>query len=264
MFIPTAESIIVGTASMGRLNRPSHIRRLISLAIDQGFINFDTAPAYGSGCMEALLGQVVSSYEQITINTKFGLQLPIDFKLPPAGYIVSKALQLSARKILKRPFQHVQANELLAAASKSLAASQKLLHGKIDVFFAHEVPISIMETDQFMEWIETSKNTGKFQRFGLGGYRKQYECLIKTPIWDHVDVIQVEAVLGLSPQTPPGWVGDVFLHGVLGAVPMNQHPESEAIRAAIINAYQEQNASKLVVGFSRNNTLTSFTQNQFQ
>src|SRR5580658_5134719 len=71
-----------GTANlMGRIGR-KHSLRLMEVAFDAGIRHFDTAPLYGLGAAEAMVGEFAANKRgEITIATKFGIRPPRGFPL---------------------------------------------------------------------------------------------------------------------------------------------------------------------------------------
>ncbi|MDB5797946.1 MAG: aldo/keto reductase [Paucimonas sp.] len=64
------------TGAYGALAEAVEPVRLVHAAIDAGYTLFDTAPIYGGGSNEALLGRAVQGKrEQVVLSTKFGLVL---------------------------------------------------------------------------------------------------------------------------------------------------------------------------------------------
>ncbi|HEY8962095.1 MAG TPA: aldo/keto reductase [Luteolibacter sp.] len=255
-----SHQLIAGSATLGKLHSRKAVAAMVDRLVANGLTTFDTAPLYGEGCMETLLGGCLAGRPEILINTKFGLEVPVDSRLLRKSYFVSKVVQKLARKLV--PSVHVsRAADIVRHAETSLSRSLDELGLPIDVFFAHEVPISLLETADFIQFLQSAKRRGLFRRFGLGGYRRQYEITEFTPIWHEVDVVQVESIPGQPVRTPQGWEGEVFLHGVLSTLrPLLTQGRSKptALAALAYEAMGPQNADRLVVGFSRGESLEEF------
>jgi Aldo/keto reductase family len=249
---PAMHRLIVGTAAAGRLNSGAAIVRLLEACLQGGATAFDTAPLYASGAMETFLGQVLKTRPtdaDVTVNTKFGLSPIVPFTHPGRNYFLSKLAQVAARRMGIKGKKAVW-----TAAMASLERSIRHLgEGRIDVFFAHEVPVEILMTPRFLEFIKHAKERGLFRRFGLGGYRSLYPGPASRELLDKVDVIQVESVPGLRPALPQEWSGEIFLHGILG--PMRKTAENAGNSTNLEEYFKEaldvQGANRLVVGISR-------------
>lgn len=249
--------LILGTAAGGRLNNGSAITRLLDECVQIGATTLDTAPLYGSGAMEAFIGQVLKrrpASAEITVNTKFGLSPIVPFTHPERFYLLSKCAQVAGRRIGIKGIPPISEETICEAAMASLKRSIRHLgEGRIDVFFAHEVPLEFLITPRFLEFIKQAKGLGLFRRFGLGGYRSLYPGRASREFLDEVDVIQVESVPGLRPALPNGWSGEIFLHGLLA--PMRKAAENAGGPANLGQYFKEaldvQGASRLVIGTSQ-------------
>ena len=103
-------SIILGTSNYGSRVSPSQAKKLIKIALSNDIKSFDTAPLYGFGLSEKIIGMATRNIvrNDIIINTKVGLRptlkikliriliLPllrrIIFKSPPTKKITTKAV----------------------------------------------------------------------------------------------------------------------------------------------------------------------------
>lgn len=251
------QCLILGTAATGRLNDGKAVARLLDGCLQEGATAFDTAPLYGSGAMEAFLGQVLKNAragDGVTVNTKFGLSPLVPFKHPERHYFLSKLAQAVGRKLVKKTEKTFSEETVSEFAMASLARSvRRLGAGRIDVFFAHEVPMNLLMTPRFLDFIRLAKTQGLFRRFGLAGYRSQYPGQASRELMDEVDVIQVESVPGLRPTVPDDYSGEIFLHGVLaplrGAAGNSQQLTSP--EQCFAEALKVQAANCLVLGVSR-------------
>lgn len=249
--------LILGTGAAGRLNHASEIRSLLSSCLRAGADAFDTAPLYGSGAMESLLGQVLKAEHagpDVLVNTKFGLAPTVKIPRPADFYFAAKIAQVVGRRLGMNGSPSLLKTTVVAAATDALERATKLFGlDRIDVFFAHEVPMEVLATPEFLEFIRHGKQQRQFRRFGLGGYRSIYQNSDEETSWNHVDVLQVESIPGERPITPSGWSGEIFLHGVLA--PLRRTGSTPASAEALHNCFHEaleiQGASRLVVGVSR-------------
>lgn len=251
--------LIAGTASLGKLNSRKAIEAVVGKMVENGVDQFDTAPLYGSGCMETILGRCLKANPGVLINTKFGLEVPVRNRCLRHGYLASKVVQKIASRFSNA--QNFNSGNIAAYARETLQRSSAILGLPIDVFFAHEVPLSSLDTDDFIRFVRDAKQSGLISRFGLGGYRKQYESIQLSPIWKEVDVVQVESLPGKPVKTPPGWNGQIFLHGVLSAhraALARNHSSVTALGSIAQEAVEQQHADRLIIGFSRAESCEQF------
>lgn len=257
------DKIIVGTAAIGRLNTAPAIKGFVAKCVSAGFTSFDTAPLYGSGIMEGLLAKALEKAnprQEISVNTKFGLYAPHALTFLDGAYLLKK----SAMALVKRMPGTISCGKsrasLLETARESLDRSVRQFgKGRIDVFFAHEIPIELLMTAPMLDFIRESKRSGCFERFGLGGYRSQYSGGGNKEFWDCVDVIQVESKPGHPVPLPAEWNGSVFLHGVISRMKADppQTAGANPVRSLLREAFEIQRADHIVVGISRESHLTA-------
>lgn len=147
---------------------------LLEAAFDSGIRHFDTAPLYGYGRAEGVLGEAFRSRrDQITIATKFGLRpprrgsllgiarqvaLPIVRRLPSVRSRLSRAAAgLGGRA-------HFSPEELRKSLDQSLAA---LKTDYIDIMLLHEATLPDL-SDELFAALEHGVEQGKIRSFGIG------------------------------------------------------------------------------------------------
>jgi hypothetical protein len=162
-----------GSQLMGGITRRQSLA-LLETAFDAGIRHFDTAPSYGYGHAENVLGEALRSRrEQVTISTKFGIlpprnpnlwglagriALPVVKRLPA----VKSRLSRAARGLATRPA--FSAAALRASIDTSLAA---LRTDYIDILLLHEAVVADLSDDLFDE-LDRNVATGKIRTFGIG------------------------------------------------------------------------------------------------
>ena len=143
-------------------------RRLLDEAYDCGIRHFDTAPRYGQGSCEALLGRFLSCHKgETTVTTKYGL-------LPPTQ---TKRIVDAVRRRVKvfpgflfGPMGGKRGSYKVTEAKASLAESlTNLQTDHIDLFLLHEPNPSDLKNDEFLKFLEESQKDGKIGNFGIGG-----------------------------------------------------------------------------------------------
>lgn len=158
---------------MGGITRRESIA-LIDQAFDSGIRHFDTAPSYGYGRAEGVLGEaLLSKRAQVTIATKFGIRPPRkqgliriarSVALPLVKHIpsVKSRLALAAGSLKARA--RFLPNELRKSIEVSLAA---LRTDYIDILLLHEAILDDLNDELFTE-LERSVRDGKIRSFGIG------------------------------------------------------------------------------------------------
>jgi D-threo-aldose 1-dehydrogenase len=165
-----------GTASLaGRLSRSESIR-LLDVAYEQGIRHFDTAPLYGYGESEEILGMFLRTHTDTTVTTKVGLA-----KTETGSHLFMRAKSI-ARPILRafpalrktaRGALHAQSRTIsdfgAESARKSLAASLKRLgRDHVDVLLLHECRATDLHDDRLLHFLTEARDRGHIRAFGVG------------------------------------------------------------------------------------------------
>jgi hypothetical protein len=117
----------------------SDSRRFLSSALDAGFVAIDTAPLYGYGAAEELLGRVLPS--GIAVFTKVGVN--IAGAVPTIDYSL-KGMQQSIIDSLRR-----------------------LKREQVDTLFIHNPPPAILRRDSIYEFLEWAVSVGVTKECGV-------------------------------------------------------------------------------------------------
>ncbi len=138
----------------GSLSR-SDVLRLLETALDSGISHFDTAPLYGWGAAEALLGELASRRrDEMTIVTKAGIA-------PPD--LAARALaKLSGGQANPR-FGRFAPALVKASVDNSLRA---LRTEQVDALLLHEVKASEV-SDDLLRVLQALKQSGQARAIGL-------------------------------------------------------------------------------------------------
>jgi D-threo-aldose 1-dehydrogenase len=158
---------------MGGITRRDSIA-LLETAFASGIRHFDTAPSYGYGQAESVLGEALrSTRDQLTIATKFGIRPPRNrnllgiarrIVLPAVRRLPSVKSRLSrAAAGLKGPARF-SPDELRKSIDASLAA---LRTDYIDILLLHEAVVADL-SDELFAALERSIKEGKIRSFGVG------------------------------------------------------------------------------------------------
>lgn len=147
---------------------------LLETAFDAGIRHFDTAPSYGYGHAERVLGEALRPQRtQVTITTKFGLKpprrqsllgvarklaLPVVKRVPGLKSRLSRAAGGLVGRARFAP------GELRASIDASLAA---LATDYIDILLLHEATVADL-SDELLTELQRNVALGKIRSFGIG------------------------------------------------------------------------------------------------
>jgi D-threo-aldose 1-dehydrogenase len=148
---------------------------LLEAAFDAGITHFDTAPYYGYGESERVVGEfLVGKRNRVTLTTKYGIQT--------TGLVKKRWVNLLARRILhvlpvlrkvlpRRGGTHSQRADFTAdEARKSLEASLTALKTDyVDLFLLHEPGYQDAASEELAGFLEKEVERGTIRAFGCGG-----------------------------------------------------------------------------------------------
>jgi aryl-alcohol dehydrogenase-like predicted oxidoreductase len=175
--------------------------RLIEAALAAGIRHFDTAPLYGSGQSEDVLGHVLSGVPDITLTTKVGIARPNSemawrdltggyrqFARSLLTYMPGLKSRLEKWHALVRdhgpmalaPRRKLRGSDIRRELEESL---KRLRRDHVDLYLVHE-PDQFDLNDEALETFIAFSREGVVGAFGLGYGR----CVTKTP--DFGTVIQ--------------------------------------------------------------------------
>lgn len=154
---------VFGTASLHHLGRRSTQAGQLEAAAAAGFTHFDTAPLYGFGGAEKLLGEVFGAEPAITFTTKVGLY-------PPGRGDQGRASMLM-RKVGGRlwpALSRAVADFAVKRARYSLQESlRRLRRGNVDLLLIHDPPLGLLQTDEWLRWREAEAE--RVRHVGIAG-----------------------------------------------------------------------------------------------
>jgi len=189
--------------------------RLLEVAFEEGITHFDTAPLYGQGLAESLLGRFARSRrEALTITTKFGL-VPKTYPallrpLLPVARVVNRRMVSKDRLVawwhrFTPPRALTTPTVLAASPAGSFACSgpaaedtfisaipytpqairqqleqslQLLKTDHIDYYLLHECHVQFLQP-AILECLERLVQEGKIRHYGSGGGRWQSRCILE-------------------------------------------------------------------------------------
>lgn len=173
----------LGTAQLARFHAPADMRRLLDTALDLGITHFDTARAYGHGCMEAFCAPFFQRHrDKITLTTKaglghFGTSAGISRTGTATGNQGALRFAFACRKVLARLRRGGQARPpALTAAEleRSLTTSlRELRTDHIDCYLLHEhTPAQALP---LLPDLSRFQQQGKILRFGIASYHPAFQ-----------------------------------------------------------------------------------------
>ncbi|HCB14969.1 MAG TPA: hypothetical protein DEP36_15585 [Gammaproteobacteria bacterium] len=158
--------IAFGTGSLHHLFGKRQRQQLLETAASAGITHFDTAPYYGFGLAETDLGEFLHGRRTaFTITTKVGLY-------PPGGASWNH-FAVWSRKALGKVYPGMVKPRIdwsVQCAATGLNASlRRLKTDHVDFLFLHEPDIGVVNSDEFLNWLERERRHGKIRCWGLAG-----------------------------------------------------------------------------------------------
>ena len=197
--------LIFGCNSLTTTNDNKIAEEIIKIAIDNGISNFDTAPSYGKGYSEVLLGNALkynrNNNKNINITTKFGnynspntiLPAEIAFKLKKIKKLLTRKNEnYSLKSKIKinefTPVKFKEERELIDHIFLNLQKSKlRLRDKKIDSLMLHTLdPFQI----NFIAGNKIQENiiSNKLPKIGYSGPINKKFIENKLPVW--IQIIQ--------------------------------------------------------------------------
>ena len=172
--------------------------KLLNNVFDQGITHFDTAPLYGRGYSEKIIGKFLKTNRKaVTITTKFGLPVFNNVQLPTT---VALPLNFLKNKLRNRPisenefrkpnlleFRKIDLKEIKFNFENSL---KNLDTDYIDNYLLHEALPSFI-TDEGLGYILSLKSKGIVKNIGIAASYPNIDLLKLNNIIDW-DILQYE------------------------------------------------------------------------
>jgi hypothetical protein len=154
--------------------------RLIEAALEAGIRHFDTAPSYGEGQSEHVVGDVLAGVPDVTVATKVGIPRPTDNQVSlvrqvyrAVGQPVLAALPGIKRRLLAArspggsgasiPRRRLDAGEIQRSLDESISALRRVP----DILLLHE-PAQFILDQELLATFSRLKSEGRFRHFGAG------------------------------------------------------------------------------------------------
>jgi D-threo-aldose 1-dehydrogenase len=164
-----------GTTSMMGLPVPRDRLRLLECAFEVGIRHFDTAPYYGYGEAERVLGEFLARRrDQVTIATKYGIQAPTVLKARWVNLLARRILKLmpSLRRAFSSQAQSLSKKCVFTPAEARRSLDQSLAALKtdyVDLFLLHEPTFEDAASDEIHGFLTDEVRRGRIRAFGCGG-----------------------------------------------------------------------------------------------
>jgi hypothetical protein len=187
----TVSKFIFGTGSLIKNIREKKQLHILNKAIEYGFTHFDTAPLYGFGSTEKLVGSIIKNNHQLSVTAKVGLYPP--YGLNPNVLKISciRAFYKIIRT-LNFNFNTAVVNFEIKKAKISLENTLKNLRRDcIDIYMLHEPIYKLFFCDEWRTFFENLKKEGKIKYSGLGSDTKHLVDFIKNKKIKLFDILQV-------------------------------------------------------------------------
>jgi hypothetical protein len=172
--------------------------RLLAACREQGIRHIDTAPLYGLGCAEEIVGEFLAGcHEPMTVTTKYGLFPARHRRLWETARFLARPIASRAPKIKRLLLSALSRRAAAASASASprdgpgiftaaavrasLENSLRLLRRhRVDVFLLHEALPSDL-SDELRRALEDMATAGKIGTWGLGSARQKLLGAMEAP-----------------------------------------------------------------------------------
>ena len=168
-------SLGFGTTSFMGLPTTGDRLGLLEAAFHAGIRHFDTAPYYGYGEAERVLGDFArGKRDQLTIATKYGIEPPAIIRARWANLLARRVLR--AAPPLKRFFSR-KAQQMTTHAAFSPAAARKSLDrsllalqtDRVDLLLLHEPTFEDAASGEMQQYLDEKLKRGRIRAYGCGG-----------------------------------------------------------------------------------------------
>ena len=187
----TISKLIFGTGSLIKNIRKKKQLYILNTASENGFTHFDTAPLYGFGSTEELVGDFLKNNHKLSITSKVGLYPP--FGLNPNILKIS-CIRLFYKLTRKMNFNFNTAIINLSVKKAKISLEKTLRNLKrncVDIYMLHEPVYKLLFFDEWLNFFEKLKEDGKIRYSGLGLDTKNLISFIKNDKIKLFDILQV-------------------------------------------------------------------------
>lgn len=213
-----------GTAGLMRVAGAAQRENLVAAAWDSGIRHFDTAPIYGLGESERILGRVLRGrLQEATITTKFGLAVnPMAARLLPlqnVGRALIRALPMLRGMARRRAGTLYERPPLDAGAARDslLRSLAALGRERVECFLAHDCAPDQFRDDRLLDTLRALRDQGRIVSHGIAtGIDHTLHLLDSHP--HYCPVVQFATPLSQGLPTGLARARGVITHGALSGV----------------------------------------------
>ena len=178
---------IFGTGNLIKTGTQSARRRSLEVAVEHGFLHFDTAPYYGFGVAERDLASVLKTHSQVQVTTKVGIY-SVGGDEQPVSAVLMRKICGKAFPSMVRPIRSFD----LERARRSLEGSlRRLSRDCIDLYLLHEPELDQLAVEDWVDWLQSCQRRGQIRHFGLSHMVADLLAPFLSPPSPLVNVIQV-------------------------------------------------------------------------
>jgi D-threo-aldose 1-dehydrogenase len=193
-----------GCVALTGFATPGEALRLLNTAFDLGIRHFDTAPLYGQGYSERLVGEFLRGRrDRVTVATKFGMgpARPPNLPLPVALGLNVLRRRLAAGRPRKVETTKAPAASPTPASSRRIerpeiqaafdASRRSLGVDHIDLYLLHEDVPAALSPDA-LAFLRDLRTAGQVRQIGLAASASRYQALEPADV-EGWDLLQYEA-----------------------------------------------------------------------
>ncbi|MBE9170925.1 aldo/keto reductase [Pleurocapsales cyanobacterium LEGE 06147] len=235
----------LGAAPIGSRTGPDESKATLNQAFELGINFYDTAPSYGQGSSEEIIGEVFKKKrERVIITTKVGYSptatLQAAAKLKPLMRSLLHKLPGIRRSIQTFVNSQNKIDFKPSYIRKSVEESlQRLRSDYIDLLLLHSPPREIVERGDVFEQLKSLKSQGKIRYYGVSASDLENSLiLLKYPEYEisalqiTLNLFEQEAIDKLIPLAKQRGIAIVarepFAHGKL--IPRNADTDTEGLK----------------------------------
>jgi len=190
--------MIFGTASLIKNRTTNQQLFILNKAVDCGFTHFDTAPLYGFGTAENIVGSVIKKNVNLSVTTKVGLYPLLGINPNFIKLLSIRITQTLSRRLFgnfKNPLDLTKPiiDFSVQRARKSLENSLANLKREcIDIYMLHEACDVLCFSEEWQMFISNIKKEGKIKFSGLALSSKNQNFFINKKNFQSFDILQVQ------------------------------------------------------------------------
>jgi aryl-alcohol dehydrogenase-like predicted oxidoreductase len=194
----------LGAAPIGSRTGPEESKITLNKAFDLGINFYDTAPSYGQGSSEEIIGEVFQQKrDRVIITTKVGyaptptLQAAAKFKPLARSLLrkipgIRKSIQNFVNSQNKIDFEP---SYIAKSVEESL---QRLRSDYIDILLLHSPPKEIIERGDVFEQLKSLKQQGKVRYYGISASTLENSLLLLKH--SEIEIFALQTTLNLFEQ----------------------------------------------------------------